>query len=204
MFGKTTGMFLVGAEAGEWVVGLLPGCVASFRADGAERISRGRRDSPAQGGPEELFSCPDGPFIKRLFFLLHMAPALAWFSPLQGFISLKAGRRSTRQLKRRPEPGSPGPTGALSASAGAQESMAGLRGAEVRPGTIICQGCLASSGADTKGAPVQAPRLCPRVLVTAAAHLGAQGTWGPRDGLGPVCLDLPLRPASSAYSGADQ
>lgn len=93
MFGKTTGMFLEGAEAGERVVGLHPGCVASFRADGAERISRGRRDSPARGGPEGLFSCPDGPFIKRLFFLLHMA--LAWFSPPQGFISLKAGRRST-------------------------------------------------------------------------------------------------------------
>lgn len=70
-------MFLVGAEAGEWVVGVLPGCVASFRADGAERISRGRRDSSARGRPEGLFSCPDGPFIKRLFFLLHMAPALA-------------------------------------------------------------------------------------------------------------------------------
>ena len=101
-------------------------------------------------------------------------------------------------------PGSPGPTGALSVGTGAQEWMAGLCGARVRPGTIICQGCLASSGTDSHGAPVQAPRLCPRVLVTAAAHLGAQGAWGPRDGLGLVCLDFPLHPASSAYSGADQ
>lgn len=46
---------LGGAEAREWVVGLLLGCVASFRADGAERISRGRRDGPSWGRPKELF-----------------------------------------------------------------------------------------------------------------------------------------------------
>lgn len=39
LLGTTTGMFRVGAEAGEWVVGLPPGCVASFPADGAEGIS---------------------------------------------------------------------------------------------------------------------------------------------------------------------
>lgn len=107
-------MFLVGAEAGEWVVGLLPGCVASFGADGTQRISRGRRDGPTRGGPEGLFSCPDGPFIKRLLFLS------TWPWPRPGFPHLKAsflsgGEEEYCQLKRRLEPGSPGSTGSLPA-----------------------------------------------------------------------------------------
>ena len=167
---------------------------------GLKEFPEGGGTAPPREGPKS-FSCPDGPFIKRLFFLLHMALPRPGFPHSRGsFLS----RRGGGAPKRRPEPGSPGPTGALSVGAGTPELMAGLRRAQVRPGAIICRGCPASSGADTKGAPAQALRLCPSMLVTAAAHLGAQGTWGPRDGLGPVCLDLPLRPASSAYSGADQ
>ena len=101
LFGKTAGMFLVGAEAGEWVVGLLLGCVASFRADAPERISRRGGGGMAQprGRPEGLLCCPNGPFIKCLLFLLHRAPATVQFFPPQGFISLKGGRRSPVSYK---------------------------------------------------------------------------------------------------------
>lgn len=99
MFGKTTGMFLVGAEAGEWVVGLLPGCVASFPADEPERISRGRRDGTSQGRPGGLFSCPNGPFIKCLFFLLQMASAIAQFFPTSGVHSSRRGEEECCPLQ---------------------------------------------------------------------------------------------------------
>ena len=182
-------------------MGLLPGCVASFRADGAERISRGRRDSPGPGRARRAVFLSRWPIHKTPLLPSPRGTGPGLVFPTPGVHFSQGGEEEHRQLKRRPEPGSPGPTGALSVGAGAPESMAGLCGAQVRPGAIICRGCLASSGADTKGAPAQAPRLCPSVLVTAAAHLGAQGTWGPRDGLGPACLDLPLRPASPLTQG---
>lgn len=91
LFGKTTGMFSVGAEAGEWVVGLPLGCVASFRADAPERMSGGRRDGTSRGRPRRAVFLSTWP--------IHKIPPLSSPDgashcpafPHLGFISLKGG-----------------------------------------------------------------------------------------------------------------
>lgn len=99
-------MFLVGAEAGSgwWVCSL--GVLPPSEQMGLKEFPEGGGTAPP-GKAQGLLSCPDGPFIKRLLFLLQMALATAWFFPTSGVHFSERGEEEHCQLKRWQELRSP-------------------------------------------------------------------------------------------------
>lgn len=93
--------FWWGAEARQWMVGLLLGCVAFFRADGAKGIFRGGRDGIGRGRPEGCFlskwsihKTPPPPSPDGTSPCLFSPPPPP---PAQGFVSKRGGRAQSAE-----------------------------------------------------------------------------------------------------------